>query len=132
TLLWNCNKLSSRLMYSSGDSRVRFGGLAEPSDDGSVTGVGASGESFGSPACNSPIGEVCIEAPVPLGSCKKEPPFVQRNARNAASREFGDRLGCSPRDDAAPSKVHCRFAMDRQTSFLAAPCNVKAFVATEW
>src|SRR4029077_5366459 len=71
TLLWNCNKLSSRLMYRSGDSRVRFGGLAEPSDDGSVTGVAAPGESFGLFPVNSPIGELCIEAPVPLGWCKK-------------------------------------------------------------
>src|SRR5215467_4355338 len=73
TLLWNCNKLSSRLMYSSGDSEVRFGGLAGPSNDASVTGVEAPGESFGSSACNSPIEEVRIENPVPLGWCKKDP-----------------------------------------------------------
>ena len=30
TLFWNSNKLSSRLKYNSGDSRVRVGGRGDP------------------------------------------------------------------------------------------------------
>jgi hypothetical protein len=70
-------------MYSSGDSKVSFGGEGDPSDDGSATGLAAP--DLGCSESNSPIGEVCIKAPVPLGSCNKEPPVVYHNVRNAAS-----------------------------------------------
>jgi hypothetical protein len=70
TLFWNSNKLSSRLIYSSGDSRVRAGGAGEAS----VAGRGKVSEdkivpcmvtpelSFGSAESNSVVEEDCIRS----------------------------------------------------------------------
>src|SRR5580658_1908401 len=60
TLFWNSNKLSSRLMYSSGDSRVRAGGSGRATEDGLVTDVATPEASFGWSESSSPTGEVCI------------------------------------------------------------------------
>src|SRR5271165_6568228 len=60
TLLWNSNKLSSRLMYSSGDSRVRCGFRGDSSEEGIATGVAAPDISIGSSEFSSPIGKVSI------------------------------------------------------------------------
>src|SRR5271170_6447563 len=60
TLFWNSNKLSSRLMYNSGDSSLRAGGSGEASDDGAVTGVATFVTFFVSSESDLPAGEVCI------------------------------------------------------------------------
>src|ERR1700740_855694 len=60
TLFWNSNKLSSRLMYSSEDSRVRADGRGGATEDGIETGVATPETSPGSSESSSPTGEVCI------------------------------------------------------------------------
>src|ERR1700745_2057028 len=66
TLFWNSNKLSSRLMYNSGDSKVKAGGRG-----GIVTGVATPVTSIGSSEADSPGEEVCIGILILLGSRKK-------------------------------------------------------------
>src|ERR1700732_241251 len=72
TLLWNSNKLSSRLMYNSGDSSVRSGERGGASEDCIVTDVAAPEISSGSSESDSPIGELCIGRSILLDSTKKK------------------------------------------------------------
>ena len=60
TLFWNSNRLSSRLMYNSGDSSVNAGGSGDVSDDGAVTGVATLVTFVVSSESDLPAGEVCI------------------------------------------------------------------------
>src|SRR5580692_8084351 len=72
TLLWNSNKLSSRLMYNSGDSSVRSGERGGASEDCIVTDVAEPEVSSGSSESNSPIGELCIGRSILLDSTKEK------------------------------------------------------------
>src|SRR5579863_5093251 len=75
TLFWNSNRLSSRLKYNSGDSRVRVDASEDTSEDTSeddiVPGVALPEISCGSSEFNSLLAGLCIGAPILLGSIGK-------------------------------------------------------------